>query len=147
MAYSIGQVSELLGIPVSTIRYYENKGVLEKVSRTAGGVREFDDVDIGWLRMIAYLKMAGMTVSEISEFTSLYKKGDSSIEERRQLLHRRRNLIMEQMAELQEALDFITYKCWYYDTAAEAGTCSVPRDMPEDEMPPEMAAIKRKCHV
>lgn len=147
MTYSIGQVSEQLGIPASTIRYYESKGLLEGLGRTPGGVREFTEADLDWLRMIEYLKMAGMSISEMAEFTSLYKRGDDSIEERRQLLHRRRDLILEQLAELQETLDFITYKCWYYDTAAEAGTCEVPHNMPEDEMPPEIAAIKRKCHI
>ena len=52
-----------------------------------------------------------------------------------------------QLEELKETLDFITYKCWYYDTAAEAGTCDVPHNMSEDEMPAEIAAIKRKCQI
>ena len=49
------------------------------------------------------------------------------------------------MAELQETLDFITYKCWYYDTAAQAGTCAVPQAMAEEDMPPHIAEIKRRC--
>lgn len=143
--YSIGQVSEMLGIPASTIRFYEGKGLIQDLGRTSGGIREFTEEDIEWLRMIEHLKMAGMSISEIGEFATLYKQGDSSIEQRRRLIHGRRDLIEAQIAELEETLEFITYKCWFYDTAAEAGTCDVPRGMSEDEMPPEIAAIKKRC--
>ena len=145
--YSIGEVAELLGLAPSTIRFYDNKGLLPNVERSEGGVRRFSEPDIDWLRMIEHLKMSGMTIAEISEFIALFQKGDETIEQRRALVHGRRDEILRQMAELQETLDFITYKCWYYDTAAEAGTCDVPRNMPEEEMPPEMAAILKKCHI
>ena len=145
--YSIGEVAELLGLAPSTIRFYDNKGLLPNVERSEGGVRRFSEPDIDWLRMIEHLKMSGMTIAEISEFIALFQKGGETIEQRRALVHGRRDEILRQMAELQETLDFITYKCWYYDTAAEAGTCDVPRNMPEDEMPPEIAAILKKCHI
>lgn len=145
--YSIGEVAELLGLATSTIRFYESKGLLPDVERSEGGVRRFSEADIDWLRMIEHLKMSGMTIAEIGEYIVLFQKGDATIEERRALVHNRRDEILRQIADLQETLDFITYKCWYYDTAAEAGTCNVPRTMPEDEMPPEMAAILEKCHI
>lgn len=145
--YTIGQVSDALGIPSSTVRYYETKGLLPRVRRTEGGIRVFSEEDLDWMRLIGHLKMSGMTLGEIREFTSLYQQGDKTIEERRALVHRRRDEIKRQMAELQDTLDFITYKCWYYDTAAEAGTCDVPHNMAESEMPGEIAAIKRKCQI
>lgn len=145
--YSIGQVSELLGLPASTIRYYEGKGLIPSLTRKPSGIREFTETDIEWLRMIEHLKMSGMTISEISDFTALYQYGDETIEQRRALIHNRRDELLRQMAELQQTLDFITYKCWYYDTASEAGTCDVPHNMPEDQMPPEIAAIKRRCKI
>ena len=146
-AYSIGEVANTLGLPASTIRYYDGKGLLPGVERSEGGVRRFSEADLDWLRMIEHLKMSGMTIAEIREFTALYQLGDASIEQRRALVHGRRDQIVQQMKELQDTLDFITYKCWYYDTAAEAGTCDVPREMPEDEMPPEIAAILRRCQI
>lgn len=145
--YSIGQVSEELAIPPSTIRYYEAQGLLPEVERTEGGVRSFTDKDLDWMRLIGHLKLSGMTISEIREFTSLYREGDKTIEARRALVHKRREEVLAQLEELKDTLDFITYKCWYYDTASEAGTCAVPHNMPEDEMPPKIAAIKRKCLI
>lgn len=34
----------------------------------------------------------------------------------------RKQAVEKQMAELQETLDFINHKCWYYETAIKAGT-------------------------
>ena len=145
--YSIGEVADELGIPASTIRYYDGKGMLPEVSRSVGGVRRFTDADIDWLRMIEHLKMSGMTINEIREFIALYKDGDKTIEQRRELVHHRREELQRQMAELQDTLDFITYKCWFYDTALKAGTCEVPRTMPESEMPSEIVKILHKCQI
>lgn len=145
--YSIGEVAEILDIPASTLRYYDKKGMIPFVARSEGGVRRFTDADIDWLRMVEYLKMSGMTISEIQEYIKLFQEGDRSIEQRRRLVHSRRNKILQQIEELQETLGFITYKCWYYDTAAKTGTCDVPRNMPEEEMPPKMAEILRNCRI
>ncbi len=145
--YTIGQVSDALDIPSSTVRYYESKGLLPDIRRTEGGIRIFTEEDLDWMRLIGYLKLSGMTISEIREFTSLYQRGDETIGERRALVHRRREEIERQLVELKETLDFITCKCWYYDTAAEAGTCDVPHNMSDDDMPADIAAIKRKCQI
>ncbi len=45
--------------------------------------------------------------------------------------------VIDQIAELQTTLDLIKFKCWYYETAQTAKTCSVhdslkPEDIPED---------------
>ena len=145
--YSIGEVAERLGLATSTIRFYDKKGLLPGVTRSEGGIRQFSEADIDWLRMIEHLKMSGMTIAEIQDFTVLYQQCDESIEARRALVYGRRNEILRQIEMLQETLDFITYKCWYYDKVAEAGTCEVPQGMLEEEMPPNIAKIFRKCQT
>lgn len=135
----------MLGIPASTIRYYDRRGLIPDVDRGRGRMRRFDDANIEWLRLIERLKMAGMTIDEIREFTDLYRQGDATIERRRALIHARRDAIEERLRHMEETLDFITYKCWFYDTAAREGTCDVPRAMSEDDMPADIAAIKRRC--
>ncbi len=146
-SYTIGQVSDVLGIPSSTVRYYEAKGLLPSIRRTEGGIRVFTEEDLDWIRLIGHLKLSGMTLSEIREFTNLYQQGDKTIEDRRALVHRRRDEIKRQLEDLNNTLDFITYKCWFYDTTAEAGTCDVPASMSEDDMPAKIAAIKRKRQI
>ncbi len=88
-----------------------------------------------------------MTIGEIREFMSLYQQGDETIDKRRAFVQKRRDKIERHLEELKGALDFITYKCRYYGTAAEAGTCDAPHNMSDDEIPAEIATIKRKCRI
>ena len=41
MGYTVGQMAALLGIPASTLRYYDKEGLLPFVERSAGGIRIF----------------------------------------------------------------------------------------------------------
>ena len=55
--YTIGEVASEMGIPASTIRYYDSNGLLPGVLRTEGGMRLFTRADLEWLRLVGYLKM------------------------------------------------------------------------------------------
>jgi DNA-binding transcriptional MerR regulator len=41
MVYTVGEISKKLGIPASTIRYYDKEGLLPFVERSSGGIRMF----------------------------------------------------------------------------------------------------------
>lgn len=145
--YTIGEASEVLGMPASTIRFYEKNGLVPNMQRTGSGIRLFGEEDLEWMRFVERLKASGMPIKEIRAFIELYQQGDSTIEERRHILYERRVAIDRQIAELQLARDFIEYKCWFYDVASEAGTCDVPREMPPEEMPEDMRRIKERCGI
>lgn len=145
--YTIGEASEVLGMPASTIRFYEKNGLVPNVQRTGSGIRLFGEEDLEWMRFVERLKASGMSIREIRTFIELYQQGDSTIEGRRRIIHERREAIERQIAELELARDFIEYKCWFYDVAAEAGTCDVPREMPPEEMPEDMRRIKERCGI
>jgi DNA-binding transcriptional MerR regulator len=51
--YSIGQVSEMLGLPVSTVRFYENEFMSYlNIPKTQGGHRRFRPEDLEKLKYI-----------------------------------------------------------------------------------------------
>ena len=60
--YSIGEVAEIIGVPTSTLRYYDKEGILPFVKRTEGNVRSFTDEDLEWLRVIECLKKTKMSI-------------------------------------------------------------------------------------
>ena len=45
--------------------------------------------------------------------------------------------------ELQHTMDVLDFKCWYYETARDAGTVQVPRSMSVEELPPQFRNLKR----
>ncbi|NLA48749.1 MAG: MerR family transcriptional regulator [Bacteroidales bacterium] len=61
--YSIGEVSEMLDVPVSTVRYWENEFDILKPMKNKKGNRMFTASDIRNLKMIHHLlKVEGMTL-------------------------------------------------------------------------------------
>lgn len=126
MAYSIGEVSEMLNISISTLRYYDKEGLLPLVNRTSGNIRVFDETDIECLKMIECLKTTGMQLKDIKLFFQWCEEGDSTIEKRYNLFLEQKEKTQRQIALLQGALDHVNYKCEYYRLAKEKGTTNDP---------------------
>jgi len=126
MTYSIGEISEMLNISISTLRYYDKEGLLPLVNRTAGNIRVFDETDLECLRMIECLKTTGMQLKDIKAFFEWCEEGDNTIDKRYQLFVQQKEKTEKQIAELQNALARINYKCEYYRIAKEKGTTDVP---------------------
>ena len=145
--YTIGDAAAELGMPASTIRFYEKNGLIPNQQRSSDGRRLFDEDDLEWMRFVERLKVSGMPIKEIREYIQLYIEGDSTIEERRRIVYERRAAIDAQLEELMLARDFIDYKCWYYDVARESGTCDTPKNMPYEELPEDIKRIKAKCKI
>ena len=122
MVYTVGETAKVLGVAPSTIRYYDKEGLLPFVERSGGGIRMFQEKDFEWLFVIDCLKKTGMPIKDIKRFIDMALKGDETIDERLELFLKRRENVKEQMRQLQNTLDILDYKCWYYQTAKEAGT-------------------------
>lgn len=122
MRYSIGQVAEKLNLPTSTLRFYDKKGLLPFVDRDEAGRRSFKENDLIFLEVIECMKKCGMSISEICHFIDSCMAGDVTLDARYDLLAKEETAVKKQIAELQEQLDFLHYKMWYFKTALETGT-------------------------
>lgn len=120
--YTIKDAAQMMGVPTSTIRYYDKEGLLPFMERMESGYRIFTEKDIATLRIIDCLKKTGMPIKEIRQFTDWLEQGDASLQQRYEMFLERKRIVEAQMAELQETLNTINYKCWYYETAIAAGT-------------------------
>lgn len=122
MNYSIKETSQLMNLPATTLRYYDKEGLLPFIERKESGYRVFSEEDISMLRIIECLKKTGMSIKDIKQFSSWVLQGDQTLQQRYELFLARRQIVEKQLAELQETLKLIDYKCWYYETALAAGT-------------------------
>ena len=147
MSYTIGEMAEKVGIPVTTLRYYDDQGLFPFLERTEGGIRIFKDEDYRWIKIVRSLKRTGMSLSDIRDFMNMSMEGDETIEQRLEMYRHQREQVRERMADLQEMLDILDYKCWFYDVARESGTCDTPKNMPFDELPKRIQRIKAKCRI
>ena len=144
MLYTIGDVSEKTGLPAPTLRYYDKEGLLPFVNRGNGGIRKFQETDLEWLRVIECLKASGLQIKDIKRYIDLALQGDATLEERRRIFYAQKENVEREIRLLQKTLDMLKFKCWFYDTATELGSADAARNIPEDEMPPQIRKIREK---
>lgn len=144
MLYTVGEMAKMLEIPPSTLRYYDKEGLLPFVERSNSGIRMFKDADYECLQIINCLKKTGMPLKDIKNFIYMVMKGDETIDKRLALFQQQKHIIENQIAELQDTLNTVNFKCWYYQTAKNAGTTSVPRNMSSEEIPKEFRSVREK---
>ena len=121
MSYKIKEVADMMGVPTSTIRYYDSEGLLPNVKRV-NGVRVFEDEDFKWLRVLNCLKNTNMPIKKIKEYVELVSKGDSTLKDRYNLIMEQKKSVLDQIAEYKKYLKEIEFKEWYYETAIKNGT-------------------------
>jgi DNA-binding transcriptional MerR regulator len=81
----IGEVARRAGVAPSTLRYYEELGLLSSSTR-AGGRRQYHESVLRRLEVIAFAKETGFTLAEIGELLS----GPGHATARRHALTRRK---------------------------------------------------------
>ena len=111
---NIKSASDLLGISADTIRYYERVGLVPPITRTATGIRDFQDQDIEELEFIKCFRSAGVSVDSLVDYMSLYQKGDETREERLGILEDEKKKLEERLSQLQTAINRLNLKIKLY---------------------------------
>ena len=97
----IGDVAERLGIPASTIRYYEKVGLIERQRRVSGR-RYFDDRALFALRFIQLAQAAGFTIAEMKSLLESYAKDPSPVGLWKPFAEMKQVTIRQQIETLQQ---------------------------------------------
>lgn len=118
---TIKEVSEKFGISQDTLRYYERVGMIPHVTRTAGGIRNYQESDLGWVEMALCMRSAGLPIEAMIEYVRLFQEGDETIPARLQLLLDQREALIEQQAQIDSTLKRLNYKISRYEKAVETG--------------------------
>ena len=132
--YTIGKVSEMFGLPVSTLRYYDKEGLLHGIKRESG-IRKFGDKDLETLRVIECLKKSGLEIKDIKRFIKWCAEGSSTFRQRKELFEERKKRVEEEIAKLNEVLNVLKFKYWYYGQAVKNGKTSEIGNLSETDMP------------
>lgn len=143
--YTIGQISEMFNLPVSTLRYYDKQGLFPNIQRESG-IRKFSDNEIEALRVIECLKKSGLEIKDIKKFMEWCSKGSSTYPNRRELMEKQRKTVENEIVRTQEVLDLLKFKCWYYETAIADGNEERLKTITPDEMPDEIRKAYLNSH-
>ena len=134
--YTIGQVSEMFDLPISTLRYYDKEGLFPTMERK-NGIRKFGETELEALRVIECLKASGLEIKDIKLFMQWCTEGSATYPQRKGLFEKRREAVQDEIAELRKTLAMLEFKCWYYETAIADGneerlTAMLPDKLPSD---------------
>ncbi|MGN0534937.1 MAG: MerR family transcriptional regulator [Eubacterium sp.] len=143
--YTIGEVSKMFDLPVSTLRYYDKEGLFPNLERESG-IRKFSDTEIEALRVIECLKTAGLEIKDIKQFMDWCSEGPSTYTKRKELFENRKTALEEQIKELEKNIAMIKFKCWYYEQAIADGNEDNLNSMIPDNLPKDIQELYDLAH-
>lgn len=142
---TIGQVSEMFHLPISTLRYYDKEGFFPNLERK-GNIRYFSDNELEAIRVIECLKKSGLEIKDIKQFFIWVTEGSASYTKRKELFEHRKKIVKEEIKHLEKTLAMLEFKCWYYDTAIADGNEDGINAMLPDNLPKKIQEFYNKAH-
>lgn len=143
--YTIGQISEMFHLPVSTLRYYDKEGLFPEMERVSG-IRKFGEREIEALRVIECLKKSGVEIKDIKVFMEWCREGSSTYIKRKEFFQHQKEVVENEIRKMEKVLDMIRYKCWYYEQAVKDGNEDRLNEMLPDHLPEEIQGVYDRAH-
>jgi DNA-binding transcriptional MerR regulator len=132
---TIGRLSSLTGVKVTTIRYYEREGLLPEPRRTAAARRMYAAADAQRLSFIRHARQLGFETPEVRVLLDLADHRDRSCEEVDRIARRRLEAVDDKIARLmrlrgelermvEECRHGTVAQCRVIDTLSDHGLCA-----------------------
>ena len=101
--YTTGEIAKLCGVSVRTVQYYDTRGILTPSELSEGGRRLYSEDDLRLMKIICFLRDAGISINSIRELLSETDPGSViSV-----LLEQQEQALSEEIKERQEKLDLL----------------------------------------
>jgi DNA-binding transcriptional MerR regulator len=98
----ISELADQVGVPVSTVRYYERIGLMGTPARTGSGYRDYDDASATRLLFVSRARRLGLSCEQIAELLSVWGGRDCTSAHDRvaRLVHDKQAEIVARIEEL-----------------------------------------------
>ena len=111
---NIGSAARAAGLPVKTVRYYADIGLVEAPDRTQTGYRRYDEAAVRKLAFVRRARDFGFSIEECRELLSLYEDKSRSSADVRAIAAAHLEEIEEkqrQLAALRDELSHLVTAC------------------------------------
>lgn len=100
----ISELADAVGVPTSTVRYYERAGLMTPPARTASGYRDYADADVARLLFITRSRQMGLSCEQVIELLPVWAGTNCGAAQERvgRLVEAKQVEIAERIAELQQ---------------------------------------------
>src|SRR5579864_3490091 len=112
--YTIRTMAERCGMTAHTLRYYERVGLIQPVGRARNGHRRYSEADAAWLHFLHCMRATNMPIREMQRYAAMRARGQSTLEQRRQLLEDHQAVIVGKIAALERAHALLASKIANY---------------------------------
>ena len=101
--YTTGEIAKLCGVSVRTVKYYDSRNILVPSELSEGGRRLYSEDDLKRMRIICFLREAGVPINSIGElFAEEHPEKVISI-----LLDQQEQTLREELEEQQKKLSIV----------------------------------------
>lgn len=101
--YTTGEIAKLCGVSVRTVQYYDTRGLMTPSELSEGGRRLYSEDDYRRMKIICFLRDAGISINDIGKLLSEEDPGSViSV-----LLEQQELLLREEVSERQAKLDML----------------------------------------
>ena len=104
----IEEVHQKYQVSMDKLKKFEEAGLFED-KKTCDGCCEYQDQDIDKLSCILSLDKVGMDADTIQEYLNLERKGDTTKAQRKQLLRKQRDIMLNDLHDKQKCLDCLDF--------------------------------------
>jgi len=111
------QMADQSGVSIDTLRYYEREGLINTVERSSSGHRRYSADDVLWVKVLCCLRDTGMSIEQLRQYCKLGKQGDHTQPERMELLIQHKDIVLNQIATMNESIKLIDHKIDFYRSA------------------------------
>lgn len=115
MAYTIIEVERKTGVSSHTLRFWAKKGLFPFVQKDDNKVKYFSKRDVEWVGWINWLRKSQMDIPIIRHYIHLANQGEGTAQERRDMIARQKEIVEDNIEELQSVLEVLSKKLKMYD--------------------------------
>ena len=119
--FRIGELAQMAGVTVRTIRYYEELGLLKAPARRESKHRRYTEKDLIHLGRIQQLKSYDLTLGEIKEIFDLSQEDTTGEKSRLRLIARYREKQREALDRKKKLEEYIGELEWHIDQLEKVG--------------------------
>ncbi|MGX7262469.1 MerR family transcriptional regulator [Enterococcus crotali] len=113
--YTVNEVAKKMDISPHTLRFYENQGLFPHVTRNEYNVRQFSIEDLDWVQIVQTLRTTGMSLTEVKRYIDFCEAGNTTINERSQLITKQRENAEKELIKLKRKIRILEEKEQYYE--------------------------------
>lgn len=144
----IGELAQLTGSQVETIRYYEREGLLPAPGRSESNYRLYGDAHVERLQFVRHCRSLDMTLGEIRELLAFRDAPEQDCGLANDLLDRHIGHVASRIAELQVLEKQLKKLRGLCQRAQAARDCRILQTLsnPQGSVPAKAGGKRGGCH-